>query len=78
MNQWEADLLELRLAEQALYKQSLTDKDARLREQETEIRYLRRLLNEVTAAPRPAPVLAGASTAVPVLAGGNVPRRWKT
>ncbi len=71
----ERDLLELRLAEQALYRQSLEDKDARLRELETEARYLRRLLNEMLAVPRPQP--QPLPQAVPARAGGDVPRRWR-
>jgi hypothetical protein len=72
----EEDVRELRLAEQALMREALETKAARVQELEAEITYLRRTLNEAMAVPRP----AMARTAAPVVAprpGGDVPRRWK-
>lgn len=77
MNEWEKDLQDLRLAEQAILKESLDVKDARLQELETEVRYLRRMLNDLMAAPRlqPAPAGVGAAPA-PRPKAAPVPRRW--
>lgn len=70
----EKDLLELRLAEQQIYKQALKEKDERLVEVEAEVRYLRNLLNEALAVPKPQLAPVGA----PAVRRSNapVPRRW--
>lgn len=76
VNDLEQDVRELRLAEQAILKEALEKKDARIRELETEAVYLRRTLNEALAVPRAAVALAGgAAPARPVR--GELPRRWK-
>lgn len=46
---FEEDVRDLRLAEQGLMTQSLNVKTARIGELEAEVRYLRRLLNEMLA-----------------------------
>lgn len=71
VNEQERDQLERRLAEQGLFRQALAAKDERLKELEAEVKYLRRTLNEVLTAPRPAYAPAPART-------GHVPRRWQT
>ena len=73
----EEDVRTLRLAEQTVYRQTLEVKAARIGELEAEVRYLRRLLNEMLAAPKPQP-LPQVALAVPVgRPGGEPPRRWK-
>jgi hypothetical protein len=67
--QWEQDTLDRRLAEQELFQQTLEAKTDRLKELEAEVAYLRRTLNDVLAAPRPAYAPAPART--------TVPRRWQ-
>ncbi len=72
----EEDVRTLRLAEQGLMKQVVETKAARIGELEAEVRYLRRLLNEMLAAPKPQP-LPLAATAAPALRPlGTPPRRW--
>lgn len=72
----EEDVRTLRLAEQGLFRQALEVKAARIGELEAEVRYLRRLLNEMLAAPKPAS--APLAAAVPVgRPSGEPPRRWK-
>lgn len=68
------DLLDLRLAEQSLMAQSLADKDARIRELEAEVRYLRRLSNDILASPK----LQPSRSPMPVVSGHGVPNRWRT
>lgn len=76
MDELEKNVRELRLAEQAILKEALEKKDARIRELETEAVYLRRTLNEALAVPRAAVALAAtAGPARPVR--GETPRRWK-
>lgn len=59
----EEDVRDLRLAEQELMRQAVQAKAARIGELEAEVRYLRRLLNEMLAVPKaqpqPAPALEG-------------------
>ena len=75
MDEWDKDLLDLRLAEQAIAKESLEAKKIRIQELETEVRYLRRLLNELLAVPRPqsSPVPSPASPGT----SPEIPRRWR-
>jgi len=75
MNAVEKDILERRLAEQALFKETLELKNARLEELESEVRYLRRLLNEMLAAPRPA--AAPAPKREQALPREGIPSRWR-
>ena len=79
MNVLEEDVRTLRLAEQGVYRQALETKAARIGELEAEVRYLRRLLNEMLAAPKPQPLpLPKVAAAVPGLRpGGEPPRRWE-
>jgi hypothetical protein len=73
----EEDVRTLRLAEQGVYRQALETKGARIGELEAEVRYLRRLLNDLLAAPKPQP-LPLVATAVPAARPtGAPPRRWK-
>ncbi len=73
----EEDVRALRLAEQGVFRQALEVKAARIGELEAEVRYLRRLLNEMLAAPKPQ-ALPQAALAAPVArVGGEPPRRWK-
>ncbi|HRY28939.1 MAG TPA: hypothetical protein P5079_02755 [Elusimicrobiota bacterium] len=74
MKELERDCLELRLAEQAILRQALEEKNARTRELEAEVRTLRSLLSELAAAPRPQ--YAPAPAAAPRTRGA-VPLRWK-
>lgn len=64
--------LELRLAEQAILKQSLEEKGLKIRDLESEVRYLRDLVNEMVVAPRP--------QAAPAIRRrpGSVPHRWRS
>jgi hypothetical protein len=73
----EEDVRTLRLAEQGVYRQSLETKAARIGELEAEVRYLRRLLNEMLAAPKPQPLPLVAATAPLARSAGAPPRRWK-
>ena len=68
-NERERDQLSRRLAEQELFRQALTEKKDRVAELESEVKYLRRTLNDILAAPRPQPAYAPART--------SVPRRWQ-
>lgn len=63
--------LDRRLAEQDLFRQACAAKNERLAELEAEVRYLRRTLNDVLAAPRPQRAYAPAKPA-------PLPRRWLT
>jgi hypothetical protein len=72
----EEDVRALRLAEQALMREALETKAARIQELEAEITYLRRTLNEAMAVPRPAMARQAAPVAAP-RPGGDFPRRWK-
>ncbi|MBL8023390.1 MAG: hypothetical protein JNK54_03805 [Elusimicrobia bacterium] len=73
----EEDVRTLRLAEQGLMKQVLQVKAARIGELEAEVRYLRRLLNELLAAPKAQP-FPKPTSATPVVRSSAVPpRRWK-
>ena len=74
METWAEDVLTLRLAEQALYKQSLEEKDERVKELDSEVRYLRNLLHSLTAVPRPA---LAASKTLPLPKAAPTPQRWK-
>ncbi len=74
MNEFEKDFRDLRLAEQAILKESLDAKNERLEELESEVRYLRRLLNDLLAAPRPQ---LQASPQLAQGGGKDVPRRWR-
>jgi predicted RecB family endonuclease len=65
----ERDQLSRRLAEQELFRQALEEKRERVAELESEVKYLRRTLNDVLAAPRPQPAYAPMRT--------SVPRRWQ-
>jgi hypothetical protein len=73
----EEDVRTLRLAEQGVMRQALETKAARIGELEAEVRYLRRLLNDMLAAPKPSPLPQVAVTAPVVRVGGEPPRRWK-
>lgn len=73
----EEDVRTLRLAEQGVFRQALEVKAARIGELEAEVRYLRRLLNEMLAAPKPQPVPQVALAAPVARVGGEPPRRWK-
>jgi hypothetical protein len=73
----EEDVRTLRLAEQGVYRQSLETKAARIGELEAEVRYLRRLLNEMLAAPKPQPLPLVAATGPLARSAGAPPRRWK-
>lgn len=73
MEEFEENVRELRLAEQALLKQALERKDDRIRELEAEATYLRRLLNDAMAVPRVAVAPAAAAPA----RRGEMPRRWR-
>ncbi len=72
MNNLEKDYLELRLAEQEILRQSLDEKNGKIRDLERELEALRNVLNTAVLAPRPAyaPALAKSPKA------GPVPRRW--
>jgi hypothetical protein len=73
VNEQERDQLERRLAERELLRQVVAAKNERLAELEAEVKYLRRTLNDVLAAPRPQPAaVAGA------LRPEGVPRRWRS
>ena len=74
---FEEDVRDLRLAEQGLMTQSLNVKAARIGELEAEVRYLRRLLNELLAAPKAQPLPRVSSTPPAVRPAGVPPRRWK-
>jgi hypothetical protein len=67
------DVRQLRLAEQAILKQSLDDKNERIEELEREVKYLRNVLNSALAVPKaqPAPGPAGSPKK-----SGPIPRRW--
>jgi hypothetical protein len=74
---FEEDVRDLRLAEQGLMTQSLNVKTARIGELEAEVRYLRRLLNEMLA-PKAQPLPRVSSVVPPVgRPAGVPPRRWK-
>lgn len=73
----EEDVRALRLSEQGLMKQAVETKAARIGELEAEVRYLRRLLNEMLAAPKPQPLSLVASSVPVVRPAGAPPRRWK-
>jgi hypothetical protein len=73
----EEDVRTLRLAEQTVYRQTLEVKAARIGELEAEVRYLRRLLNEMLAAPKPQPLPLAATVGPALRAAGTPPRRWK-
>jgi outer membrane murein-binding lipoprotein Lpp len=73
VNEWESDNLERRLAEQAIFRQSLEERNAKIRDLESKVRYLTDLMNSLAAAPRPK--AAGETAARTVL---PVPRRWRT
>ncbi len=75
MNVLEEDVRDLRLAEQALMRQAVELKAARIGELEAEVRYLRRLLNEMLAVPKAQPQPAAVRPAVRPAA--DLPRRWK-
>ena len=78
MNEWEKDALQRRLAEQALIKESLADKNGRIQELESEVRYLRNLLNQMLAVPRPQPQPQLQRAGEPAEPGLKpVPQRWK-
>jgi hypothetical protein len=75
----EADLLELRLNEQQLLKQSLEDKQEKIRKLEEEARLLRDLVNSLALAPRPQVAAPQAQRAQALPLGNRiVPRRWKS
>lgn len=77
MSVLEEDVRTLRLAEQNVMRQALETKAARIGELEAEVRYLRRLLNDMLAAPKTQP-LPVAKTDVPTARPwGGPPRRWK-
>lgn len=73
----EEDVRTLRLAEQGVFRQTLEVKAARIGELEAEVRYLRRLLNEMLAAPKPQPLPQVALAAPVGRLAGEPPRRWK-
>jgi len=60
---------DLRLAEQEILGESLRKKSERIRELEAEVRFLKDLLVQWQAAPRPQAQLSPRH--------GSVPRRWK-
>lgn len=71
----EQELRTLRLAEQAILKESLEARAQRIQELEAEVTYLRRTLNDAFAVPRAALAVAGATAPRPHNA--PLPRRWK-
>ena len=73
----EENVRSLRLAEQEVMRQALESKAARIGELEAEVRYLRRLLNEMLAAPKPQPVPLAAASIPLARTTGAPPRRWK-
>lgn len=73
----EENVRSLRLAEQEVMRQALESKAARIGELEAEVRYLRRLLNELLAAPKPQPVPLAAAPIPLARTTGAPPRRWK-
>lgn len=79
MSVLEEDVRTLRLAEQGVMRQALETKAARIGELEAEVRYLRRLLNDMLAVPKAQPLpLPVAKIDVPTARPwGGPPRRWK-
>jgi uncharacterized membrane protein YccC len=73
----EEDVRTLRLAEQGVYRQSLETKAARIGELEAEVRYLRRLLNEMLARQNPNLCLWWPRRPPWRRPAGAPPRRWK-
>lgn len=71
----EEDVRDLRLAEQELMRQAVQAKAARIGELEAEVRYLRRLLNEMLAVPKAQP--QPATVRAPARPAADLPRRWK-
>jgi hypothetical protein len=67
----ERSLLERRLAEQDILRQSLEEKNAKIKELEVEVRTLRDLLNSAVVSQRPA-----YAPAVQPQRRFEVPRRW--
>ncbi len=75
MDNIDKDLLERRLAEQIIYKESLEEKNLRVKELESEIQYLRRTLNSILSSPKPQSIQAHAQTAPSHK--NEVPLRWR-
>ncbi|MBL0058557.1 MAG: hypothetical protein IPP35_05525 [Elusimicrobia bacterium] len=73
----EEDVRDLRLAEQELMRQAVQAKAARIGELEAEVRYLRRLLNEMLAVPKAQPQPQPATVRAPARPAADLPRRWK-
>jgi hypothetical protein len=72
MNIEEKDVLELRLAEREIFRQSLKERNDRIDELEFELKTVRELLSNAVLAPRPA--LAPSIPQPRRVA--TVPRRW--
>lgn len=72
MNNLEKDYLELRLAEQEILRQSLDEKNEKIKDLERELETMRNMLNSAVMAPRPAYAPAPARSPK----AGPVPRRW--
>jgi hypothetical protein len=75
MEELDRDAQLLLTSQLAILRESLEERNERLREVESEVKYLRNLLNSMTAAPRLAPAPRAAKAPAPA-AGGPVPRRW--
>ena len=76
MNEMEKDYQELITSQLQIAREAFEEKNARMRELEAEVGYLRRLLNELTAAPRLQPARFAASS-VPIPSNRPAPLRWK-
>ncbi len=77
MSVLEEDVRTLRLAEQGVMRQALETKAARIGELEAEVRYLRRLLNDMLAVPKAQPLPAARPDVPTARPWGGPPRRWK-
>jgi len=73
MNRHEEDILDLRLSEQAIIRESFVEKNAQIHALEAQIRYLRDLVSEISAIPQVMPQRAQERR----FSRDHVPSRWK-